>query len=125
MSTPGKLTNTNSVMPYLLLLRPHHWIKNLFLFLPLFFAGEVFSIDKLMNTLIGFFAFGFIASSIYVINDYKDVEADKLHPEKCTRPIASGAVSKPAALILFFLCLLAGIGIALTLMPKFVFVLGL
>ncbi len=125
MLTSGHLTKSKSILPYILLLRPHHWIKNTFLFLPLFFAGEVFNVEKLLNTCIGFFAFGFIASSIYILNDYMDVEADKLHPVKCSRPIAAGIVSKPAAIVLFVLCFLAGTGIALFIMPKFLFILML
>jgi decaprenyl-phosphate phosphoribosyltransferase len=123
MVTTGEMTKSKSVMPYIMLLRPHHWIKNLFLFLPLFFAGEVFQLDKILSTTIGFFAFSFIASSIYILNDYMDVEADRLHPEKRNRPLASGAVSKPAALILFILCLAGGAGIALMIKAKFLFVL--
>jgi decaprenyl-phosphate phosphoribosyltransferase len=112
-------------LPYIMLMRPHHWIKNLFLFLPLFFAGDIFNIHDLLNTGLGFLAFSFVASSIYIINDYKDIEADKKHPEKCNRPIASGTVSKSAAIILFIGCLLAGIFLSVLLMPKFIFILAL
>lgn len=110
-------------LPYITLMRPHHWIKNLFLFLPLFFAGEMFDVEKLLNTAIGFLAFSFMASCIYILNDYKDIEADRKHPDKCNRPLASGAVSKQAAIIMFIACFLIGIGISLLLMPKFIFVL--
>lgn len=110
-------------MPFIILMRPHHWIKNLFLFLPLFFAGEMFDVEKLLNTAIGFLAFSFMASCIYILNDYKDIEADRKHPDKCNRPLASGAVSKQAAIIMFIACFLIGIGISLLLMPKFIFVL--
>jgi len=72
---------------------------------------------------VGFFAFSFIASSIYILNDYMDIEADKLHPEKCKRPLASGAISKTGALVLFILCFGAGVGIALFIKAKFLFVL--
>jgi 4-hydroxybenzoate polyprenyltransferase len=112
-------------LPYIMLMRPHHWIKNLFLFLPLFFAGDIFNIPDLLKTGFGFLAFSFIASSIYIINDYKDIEADKKHPEKCNRPLASGTVSKPAALILCVGCLLAGALVSLILPPKFIFILAL
>ncbi len=114
-----------SPLPYIMLMRPHHWIKNLFLFLPLFFSGDIFNIEKIINTCIGFLAFSFIASSIYIINDYKDIESDKKHPEKCNRPLASGAVSKQTAIIMFVACLLAGAGISFLLMPKFLFILSL
>ena len=123
MITTGEISKSKTIMPYILLMRPHHWIKNLFLFLPLFFAGEVFNIEKLINTTIGFFAFSFIASSIYILNDYMDLEADRLHPEKRNRPLASGAVSKQSAILLFISCFLIGIGIALYIKTKFLFVL--
>jgi len=110
---------------YLKLLRPSHWAKNLFLYIPLFFAGEIFNLQKVLELLIGFFAFSLIASSIYIINDYKDVEADRAHPVKCKRPIASGAVSKPAALVFFVLCLIIGGVLAWYVKPKFAFIAGI
>jgi 4-hydroxybenzoate polyprenyltransferase len=110
---------------YLKLLRPSHWAKNLFLYIPLFFAGEIFNLQKVMELLIGFFAFSLIASSIYIINDYRDVEADRIHPVKRKRPIASGAVSKPAALVFFILCLAIGGLLAWYVKPKFAFVVGI
>lgn len=70
-------------------------------------------------------AFSLIASSIYIINDYNDVEADRRHPVKCKRPIASGAVSKPMALVFFVLCLVVGGLLAWYVKPKFLFVTGI
>ena len=61
---------------YIKLLRPKHWAKNLFLFVPLFFAGKFFELDKIALLIGGFFAFSFLASSIYIINDYRDIEDD-------------------------------------------------
>ncbi len=119
------LKNTKAGAAYITLMRPHHWIKNIFLFLPLFFAGKVFDLDKLLSTAGGFVAFGFIASSVYILNDYMDVEADKKHPVKCNRPLASGAVSKPAAIALFISCLLLGTGISLLIGLKFLFILSI
>jgi len=110
---------------YLKLLRPSHWAKNLFLYIPLFFAGEIFNLQKVVELLIGFIAFSLIASSIYIINDYRDVEADRIHPVKRKRPIASGAVSKPAALVFFVLCLAIGGLLAWYVRPKFAFVAGI
>lgn len=112
-------------MQYLKLLRPSHWAKNLFLYIPLFFAGEIFILPKVLELLIGFFAFSLIASSIYIINDYRDVEADRIHPVKRNRPIASGAVSKPAALLFFVLCLAIGGLLAYYVRSKFAFVVGI
>lgn len=97
---------------YLLLLRANHWIKNTFIFLPLFFAGEFLHIDKWLNLLIGFFAFSLLASAVYILNDYKDIENDKLHAQKLSRPLAAGLISKKVALVLFSILLCMGLGIA-------------
>jgi 4-hydroxybenzoate polyprenyltransferase len=107
---------------YLKLLRPHHWVKNLFLFIPLFFAGELFHLSMVWDLVFAFFAFSLTASSIYIINDYKDIEADRLHPVKSKRPLASGAVSPRAALVFFAVCLVAGIALGWYVKPKFLFV---
>ena len=79
------------------LIRPKQWIKNGFVFVPLFFGGELFHVDALIAGIITFFAYSFAASSIYCFNDIYDVEADRRHPVKCHRPIASGAVSEKQA----------------------------
>lgn len=113
-------------MQYLKLLRPTHWAKNGFLFIPLFFAGEIFNLDKFLAVLFGFAAFSLAASAIYIINDYMDIEADRAHPVKCKRPLASGAVSKPIALVIFALCVIGAFAIAwFCVKPKFAFVLGI
>jgi decaprenyl-phosphate phosphoribosyltransferase len=106
-------------MAYLQLLRPKDWAKNLFLFVPLFFAGKLFQTDKLPQLILGFFAVSLIASSVYILNDYKDIESDRLHPEKCKRPLASGTVTVPAAFTLFFICLAGGFSIAFLVDLKF------
>lgn len=75
------------------LIRPHQWIKNAFVFLPMFFGGQLADVGTLWNSLVAFFAFSFVASSIYCYNDILDVDDDRRHSEKCHRPIASGAVT--------------------------------
>ena len=79
----------------ILLLRPQQWVKNMFIFLPLFFHGDLTNVQMLTNAVIAFFCYSFSASSIYCFNDIYDVAADRKHPNKCKRPIASGAVSIP------------------------------
>lgn len=74
--------------------RPHQWVKNAFVFLPLFFNGALFNSDKFVVTVAAFFAFSFAASAIYCLNDIMDIEADRSHPKKCNRPLASGILSK-------------------------------
>src|SRR5215212_9963872 len=92
---------------YIKLLRPKDWAKNLFLFIPLFFSGELFNWALYPGLLAGFLAFCCIASSIYIINDYRDIEEDRKHPEKFKRPLASGAVSKTAALVIAVVLILS------------------
>lgn len=91
------------------LIRPKQWIKNGFVFVPLFFGGALFHIDALLSGIIAFFAFSFAASSIYCFNDIFDVEADRRHPVKCHRPIASGAVTIRQAYCLMLLMLILAI----------------
>lgn len=90
--------------PILQLLRPQQWVKNLFVFLPLFFDRHLFDVDYLWPCVLMFFAFSFAASGIYCLNDIMDVEADRKHPQKCKRPIASGAVSKTTGYIVMAAC---------------------
>lgn len=110
---------------YIKLLRPKHWAKNLFMFIPLFFAGEIWNIEKILIAGLGFICFSMIASSIYIINDYRDIEADRAHPAKSKRPLASGAVSPGMGLAVFFLLVAAGFAGAATLNLKFAFVLSI
>lgn len=112
---------------YIKLLRPKHWAKNLFLFLPLFFAGKFFELDKILLLIGGFFAFSFLASSIYIINDYRDIEDDKKHPEKRNRPLAAGLVSKTYSLIISVLLTLSGLALAYVVdtSGKFLFITGI
>ena len=112
-------------MEYFKLLRPKDWAKNLFLFIPLFFGGEIGNITKVLNVFYGFIAFCCIASSVYIINDYRDREDDRKHPVKCKRPLASGAVSPRAALVICALLLLAGFGLAWFIRDKFLFILSI
>ena len=90
---------------YIRLIRPIHWIKNLLILLPLLCSGQFLQRDRLIPGILAFFAFSLLASSIYIINDVRDRDNDRKNPSKCTRPIASGAVSVPSALTLFGLML--------------------
>ena len=85
------------------LIRPKQWIKNTFVLMPMFFGGTLFKGNNLLEGVIVFFAYSFIASSVYCFNDIIDVEADRRHPVKCNRPVATGAISMPMAYGLMFL----------------------
>ena len=88
-----------------LLLRPQQWVKNGFVFLPLFFNGQLFDADAMLSTFMAFVAFCFAAAGIYCMNDIVDAEADRRHPKKCSRPIASGAISTALGWALAAICL--------------------
>jgi 4-hydroxybenzoate polyprenyltransferase len=93
----------------LILLRPQQWLKNGFIFLPLFFDKHLLDCDYLLAAAVAFVAYCLAASSIYCFNDIFDVRADRLHPKKCRRPIASGAVSIPTGYGLMVCTLLAAL----------------
>lgn len=101
------------MMDYIKLIRVYQWIKNLFVFLPVFFAGKMLEDQQaLQDVMLIFFSFSFTASGIYVLNDLMDREADRQHPEKQSRPIASGKVSPYKAIILIALLLPIGLASA-------------
>lgn len=81
------------------LIRPHQWLKNLFVFMPLFFDRHATDWDYVWSCIVSFVAFCLAASGIYCFNDIHDAEADRRHPVKRMRPVASGAVSKRTAYI--------------------------
>ena len=91
---------------YIKLMRPQHYIKNLLIFFALIFSGNFFDKKMLLSTFLAFLSFSMCASVIYIINDIKDKEKDKLHEKKKNRPIASGRVSVKNACILAFILLL-------------------
>lgn len=84
---------------YIKLARPHHWIKNALVLLPLMCSGQLAEWPRLRAALWGFFAFSLLASGIYVINDIRDREKDRLSSTKCHRPIAAGKISVPQAVV--------------------------
>lgn len=113
------------MLEYLTLLRPRDWAKNLFLLVPLFFSGELFNQSNYGALAAGIAAFCCVASGIYIINDYRDVEDDRKHHQKKQRPLASGAVSKPAAIALCLFLIALGFAIAYFIRGKFLFVLAI
>lgn len=95
------------------LIRPLQWFKNAFVLAPLFFSNNMLKWELLCPTLIAFAAFCLVSSSIYCFNDIYDVEADRHHPRKCKRPIASGAVSVTAGYITMGICLAGAVALIL------------
>lgn len=85
------------------LIRPHQWVKNLVVLLPVFFGGALLHIESVYAGLVTALCFSFAASSIYCLNDIVDVDDDRRHPVKCHRPLASGAISITQGYTLMFL----------------------
>ncbi|HYE14221.1 MAG TPA: UbiA family prenyltransferase [Pyrinomonadaceae bacterium] len=98
-------------------LRAHQWIKNLLVFVPLIMAHRVFDAAALAHAGYAFAAWCLCASAVYVTNDLLDAEADRSHPYKKRRPLASGRLSARAALVLIPALLVPGLAVALLLLP--------
>jgi len=79
-------------------MRPRHWTKNAFIFAALVFDGKLFVLPDFLRTLAGFGLFCLISSAVYIFNDLFDLEADRQHPLKCDRPLASGKLAVPVAI---------------------------
>lgn len=90
----------SKIKEYMKLMRIKHYLKNVLIFLPLVFSGELLDIHNLTNCIVGFIIFSFTSSIVYIINDIKDIENDKKHPIKKKRPLPLGTVSKEEAIIL-------------------------
>ncbi len=112
------------MLSYIQLIRPQQWIKNALIFLPAYFAGTIFLDDNFYYLLSGFLSFSLVASAIYILNDYRDIEADRIHPKKKSRPLASGKVKPGLAIILMFLLIGAGLFLAYLVNLKFLFLLS-
>lgn len=108
--------------PYIRALRPHQWVKNLLVFLPMIAAHRL-DLATATHSLIAFIAFSLVASSVYLLNDLLDLSADRAHPRKRYRPMASGAVPLGHAGAMAMACMAAGFAAALFAGPIFVAVL--
>lgn len=106
-------------MKYIKLLRPQQWYKNLLVFLPLLFSGNLLNVTAIGQSVLAFLSFCALSSATYVINDYVDRRKDRLHPEKCKRPIASGEIGQISALLIVLLLATIGFGTALLLPTNF------
>ncbi len=101
-----------SVLALLRLMRPHQWLKNSFVFAGLVFSQSWQDTSMDLRVLLAFAAFCCASSVVYILNDWHDRASDALHPTKKMRPLASGAVSPPAALVLALVLLAASVLLA-------------
>ena len=96
-------------MKYLKLIRINNWVKNLFIFIPLFFSSDLLNPDKFILTLFGSIGFSFVTSFVYIINDIFDIDFDKSHPDKKNRPIPSGIISIRKSLLIGLILFILGL----------------
>ena len=97
--------------------RPTHWLKNIFVILPVFFGGAILNTTQAISAALTFMSFSLAASAIYCLNDIIDVDADRAHNVKRHRPIASGAITIPQAYGMMTISLLASI-VLMLLLPE-------
>lgn len=105
-------------------MRPHQWLKNALLFAPLVFDRKLDHVPALLNTLAGFVLFCLLASIVYIINDLADLEADRMHPEKRNRPLASGKLSARTAGMAAGVIVVVVFPLAYVLSPGFALILA-
>lgn len=115
----GWFGGTATVLAYLRLCRPHQWTKNAFVAAALFFTPEAMTLANAGRVALGIAAFSLLASATYIVNDLVDRAADRQHPTKRNRPLASGAARVDVALGLALVLLAGGAGIGLWLGPPF------
>lgn len=95
-------------------LRPRQWMKNLLVFVALLFSKNLFNPLLVGKAVLGFFCFCVISGGVYLMNDLKDLEMDRLHPVKRLRPLAAGKLSKDVAY--WAAITLMGVGLALSVL---------
>jgi 4-hydroxybenzoate polyprenyltransferase len=100
-------------------IRPHQWVKNVFVLAPVVFARSIFDLGMLWSAASAFAVFCLLAGAVYTINDLADVDADRLHPVKRFRPIASGRVPLPVARLYAVGLVLCSLGWSLAISPAF------
>jgi len=100
-----------TINKYMQLGRLNNWTKNLIIFSPLFFSGKISDVVLLKQSLFAFISFSFLTSSVYILNDYLDLEQDRAHPSKKNRPLASGKVPIAHAGAMAIILLIVGLGI--------------
>lgn len=116
-------TFNHSWLPYLKALRPHQWLKNILIFVPVLAAHKL-DVNSLLTSIQAFIAFCLIASSVYILNDLLDLNADRAHIRKRLRPFASGVIPLFHGNIIAFLFLSGGIVTAALLNWMFFFAIG-
>jgi 4-hydroxybenzoate polyprenyltransferase len=111
--------STSLIRDLIQILRPSQWVKNGVVFAALIFAKHLFVLDQLLIVMGGFWCFCLVASGCYVMNDLRDCERDRQHPLKSLRPLPSGRISRPVAIVLSVALMLVGLACAAWLQTGF------
>ncbi|MBW9061772.1 UbiA family prenyltransferase [Rhizobium herbae] len=105
-------------------IRVHQWAKNVLIGVPMVLNHDILHLNAVINVILAFFAFSFLASAVYVINDLSDLANDRRHPKKCNRPLASGQMSVPMGLVMALCLVLASLSLTAVLPHDFALVLA-
>ena len=108
--------NSKAIIDFI---RVRQYYKNIVVFLPLVFSVQLFSVDLIFTSILGFIALCLVSSGIYVRNDISDIELDRIHPSKKTRPLPAGLVTKRQSWLIFIILSSIGFSIAFLLSWKF------
>ncbi len=112
------------VKEHMRLMRPHQWVKNGFVLIPAFFGGKIGVLFASYRPAFAFLSFCAVASSVYILNDIFDIEKDKIHERKRSRPLASGAVSIRSAMVMLALLAALSAALALTVGATFAYIVA-
>jgi 4-hydroxybenzoate polyprenyltransferase len=118
-AVPAVFTTRSQLLAYGAALRPKQWTKNVVVFAALVFDLKLFDLNRLLLSTGAFVCFCLASSAVYIVNDLRDVESDRLHPRKRLRPIASGQISNATAWGMVAILILASLPLALLLQPEF------
>jgi len=113
------------IVPLIKILRPRQWIKNMFVAVPLFFAMKLTDPEALMTTGAAIFLFSMVSGCVYILNDILDIEKDRVHPKKCTRPLPSGELSVAAARTFAIICLPTVLTLGYLIEPTYALILAI
>jgi 4-hydroxybenzoate polyprenyltransferase len=113
------------ILKLISLARPKQWMKNLFVFAPILFAGHLLNFELLLKNILAFIAFSLTSSVVYIINDIVDREADRAHKKKRFRPLASGEVNVKESVVFAVVIGIVAVLIFLKLNYEFSIVVGI
>ena len=107
------------------ILRVHQWVKNLMLFFPPFLGGALMQPGMAMRGILPFLAFSLASSATYIFNDLRDIDQDRIHPQKCKRPLVAGEISFVDCLVLMVFLLLGAVVLGMQVSNRFLVFVGL